>query len=118
VDEDGFLYVVDRVDNMFISGGENIFPGEVEAVLEEHAAVEEALVVGLDDEYWGKKVAAVVVVDGDTTADADELDRHCRQHDRLANYKRPRAYAVRTEPLPRTDTGTVERERVVSDHFA
>lgn len=118
VDEDGFLYVVDRVDNMFISGGENIFPGEVEAVLEEHTAVEEALVVGLDDEYWGKKVAAVVVVDSDSGIDSDDLDRHCREHDRLATYKRPRVYAVRTDPLPKTDTGTVERERVVADHFS
>jgi fatty-acyl-CoA synthase len=115
IDEDGFLYVVDRVDNMFISGGENIYPGEIETVLESHDRVAEALVVGLDDDYWGKKVAAVVVADGDV--DADALDAFCQAHERLANYKRPRTYAVRSDPLPRTDTGTVERETVVADHF-
>ena len=116
VDEDGYLYVVDRVDNMFISGGENIYPGEVENVLEAYDGVREALVLGLDDEYWGKKVAAIVVADGTVTEDA--LDRHCREHERLADYKRPRAYAVRTDPLPKTDTGTVERETVVAAHFS
>ena len=115
IDEEGFLYVVDRVDNMFISGGENVYPGEVEAVLEAHDAVEEAVVVGLDDEYWGKKVAAVVVGE---ELDADDLDAYCTGHERLADYKRPRAYALRTDPLPRTDTGTVERETVVDEHFS
>jgi acyl-CoA synthetase (AMP-forming)/AMP-acid ligase II len=115
VDEDGFMYVVDRVDNMFISGGENIYPTEVERALTSHEAVTEALVFGLDDEYWGNQVTAVVVADGDV--DADALDRFCEDHESLANYKRPREYAVRSDPLPRTDTGTVERERVIREHF-
>jgi acyl-CoA synthetase (AMP-forming)/AMP-acid ligase II len=115
IDADGYLYVVDRVDNMFTSGGENIYPREVENVLESHAAVTEALVFGLDDDYWGKKVAAVVVTDG--SIDADALDAFCLDHDLLADYKRPREYALRREPFPRTDTGTVERETVIADRF-
>jgi fatty-acyl-CoA synthase len=116
VDDEGYLYVVDRVDNMFTSGGENIYPGEIERVLESHPAVEEAVVVGVDDDYWGKRVAAVVVAGA--ALDPDDLDAFCRDHERLADYKRPRAYAIRTEPLPRTDTGTVEREAVAAEHFS
>lgn len=115
VDEDGFLYVTDRVDNMFISGGENIYPAEVERAVDGHPLVSETMVFGQDDEEWGNKVTAVVVAEGDV--DAEELDEFCRQHDSLANYKRPREYVVREEPLPRTDTGTVERETVIEEHF-
>ena len=115
VDEDGFLYIVDRVDNMFTSGGENVYPAEVERTLQDHEAVADALVFGLEDETWGNKVTAVVVCDEDLTH--EELDEFCQDHDSLANYKRPREYAVREDPLPRTDTGTVERETVVSEHF-
>lgn len=115
VDEDGYLYVIDRVDNMFISGGENIYPAQVERTLADHPAVTEALVFGLEDEHWGQQVTAVAVAEGAVTA--DDLDEFCTAHDELANYKRPREYAIRTEPLPRTDTGTVERERVIAEHF-
>lgn len=115
IDDEGYLYIVDRVDNMFTSGGENIYPAEVQRVLERHDAVTEALVVGLDDDHWGQRVTAVVVTDG--AVDEAALDAHCRRSDRLADYKRPREYAFRSEPLPRTDTGTVERERVVREHF-
>lgn len=115
VDADGFLYVIDRVDNMFTSGGENVYPAEVERVLAEHSHVDEALVVGLPDDRWGNRVAAVVVTEG--AVDADDLNAFCRDHHRLPDFKRPREYAFRAEPLPRTDTGTVERERVVDVHF-
>ena len=66
VDEDGYLYVLDRRDDMFVSGGENVYPAEVEAVLREHGAVAEAAVVGLPDERWGRVPAAAVVLRGDT----------------------------------------------------
>ncbi|WP_232701651.1 class I adenylate-forming enzyme family protein [Halobacterium wangiae] len=115
VDEDGFLYVTDRVDNMFISGGENIYPAEVERAIDGHPHVAETMVFGQDDPEWGNKVTAVVVAEAEVTA--EELDAFCREHDSLANYKRPREYVVREESLPRTDTGTVERENVVDRHF-
>ncbi len=115
IDDDGFVYVIDRVDNMFVSGGENVYPAEVERALTDHEAVEEALVFGMEDDHWGRKVTAIVGTDG--SVDAADLDAFCRDHGTLADFKRPREYAVRTEPLPRTDTGTVEREVAIEEHF-
>lgn len=115
VDGEGNLYVVDRVDNMIISGGENIYPQEVESVLATHEAVEEAAVLGLDDERWGSRVAAVVTVDGDVTAEA--LDEFCRDHDGLADFKRPREYELTERSLLRTDTGTLRRAEIREEFF-
>lgn len=115
VDEDGFLYVTDRVDNMFISGGENVYPAEVERAVDGHPLVSETLVFGQHDDEWGNKVTAVVVAEDDV--DSTGLDAFCRKHDSLANYKRPREYVIREESLPRTDTGTIERETVIDEHF-
>ena len=115
VDEAGYLYIVDRVDNMIVSGGENVYPEEVESALERHDAVEEVAVVSVPDEKWGEMVCGVVVTDG--SVDADDLDAFCTDNDFLADFKRPRRYAFREEPLPRTDTGTIQRDRVAADHF-
>ncbi len=115
VDEEGYLYIVDRVDNMIISGGENVYPEEVESALERHDAVDEAVVVGVPDDEWGQVVCGVVVTDG--SVDEDDLDEFCYENDGLADFKRPRRYVLREEPLPRTDTGTIERERVLKEHF-
>lgn len=115
VDADGYLYVVDRVDNVIVSGGENVYPAEVERALGDHAAVAEACVVGVDDERWGERVCAVVVTDGSVT-EAD-LDAHCRHHDALANFKRPREYVLSDGSLPRTDTGTLRRAAVLERYF-
>jgi fatty-acyl-CoA synthase len=115
IDEDNYLYIVDRVDNMIISGGENIYPAEVEATLQAHPDVEEVCVCGLDDEQWGQVVTAVVVTNSDLTA--EELDEYCLETESLADFKRPREYAVTSEPLARTDTGTVARGRLVEKYF-
>ncbi|WP_324760791.1 class I adenylate-forming enzyme family protein [Haloarcula montana] len=115
VDEDGYLYIVDRVDNMIVSGGENVYPAEVETVIEDHPDVEEVCVFGLDDEQWGQVVTAVVVTDSDLTA--EQLDDYCLETESLADFKRPREYAVTSDPLARSDTGTVLRNRLVEDHF-
>jgi len=115
VDEDGYLYIVDRVDNMIVSGGENVYPAEVEQALESHDDVEEVCVFGLDDDQWGQVVTAVVVADADLSA--GDLDTYCLETETLADFKRPREYAVTTDPLPRTDTGTVIRSDLVAEHF-
>ncbi|MFA1610969.1 class I adenylate-forming enzyme family protein [Halobellus rubicundus] len=117
VDEDGYLYIVDRVDNMIVSGGENVYPAEVERVLGNHPDVTEACVFGRDDEQWGQVVTAVVVVPEGVELTEDELDEYCLQHDGLADFKRPRAYAITTEELPRSDTGTILREQLIEKHF-
>jgi len=115
IDEDGYLYIVDRVDNMIVSGGENVYPTEVETALESHPDVDEVCVFGLDDEQWGQVVTAVVVTDSDLTA--EELDEYCLETESLADFKRPREYAVTGDPLSRTDTGTVSRSELVEKHF-
>lgn len=117
IDEDGYLYIVDRVDNMIVSGGENVYPAEVERVLGNHPDVIEACVFGRDDEQWGQVVTAVVVVEEGQELTDDELDEYCLQHDGLADFKRPRAYAITEDELPRTDTGTIMREQLIDKHF-
>ena len=114
VDENGGLHIVDRVDNMLVSGGENIYPQEVEMVLEGHPAVSAAAVVGIPDDEWGERVAAVVVAEGVSAA---ELDDYCQRHDSLADFKRPRSYAVTSDSLPRSDTGTLLRDEIRKTYF-
>jgi len=115
VDEDGYLYIVDRVDNMIISGGENIYPQEVEQVLLEHDAVVDVGVFGVEDEYWGEVVVCAASVTGDV--EETHLEEFCKGHGELANFKRPRRYALTTDELPRTDTGTLERHQVIQRFF-
>ncbi|ESP88074.1 class I adenylate-forming enzyme family protein [Candidatus Halobonum tyrrellensis] len=109
-DEDGYLHVLNRVDDRIITGGENVDPGEVVSTLRDHPGVVDAAVAGVPDDEWGERVAALVVpVDGEAAPTADELESFCR--DRLAPFKLPRTVRFR-DALPRTDTGTVERPAV------
>ncbi len=105
-DPDGYIHLVDRKSNMIISGGENIYPSEVEAVLGGHPAVQDVAVIGLPDEKWGERVHAVIIPrDGATPGEA-ELIAWCK--DRIAGYKRPRSYSfLRDEDVPRTATGKI-----------
>jgi len=118
VDEEGYLYIVDRVDNMIVSGGENIYPAAVERVLGNHPDVAEACVFGRDSQEWGEIVTAVVVTEAGTELTDQDIDDYCLQHDGLANFKRPRSYAITHDPLPRSDTGTVLRDQLVETYFA
>jgi acyl-CoA synthetase (AMP-forming)/AMP-acid ligase II len=115
-DEDGFYYLVDRKSNMIISGGENVYPSEVEEVLGAHPAVKEVAVVGLPDAKWGERVHGVVVLrDGFSTIET-ELMVWCRE--RLAGYKRPRSIAIiPDEEMPRTATGKVQH-RILKSRIA
>ncbi|MEF8840537.1 MAG: long-chain-fatty-acid--CoA ligase [Haloarculaceae archaeon] len=110
VDDDGYLYVVDRKDDMIISGGENVYPTEVENVLFTHEDVVEAAVVGEPDEEWGERIVAYVV--GDATA--EELDAFVRDSDDVADFKRPRAYYF-VDELPKNPSGKVQKFRLRSD---
>ncbi len=105
-DADGYIHLVDRKSNLIISGGENIYPSEVEAVLGAHPAVRDVAVIGLPDDKWGERVHAVIIPhDGAVVVEA-ELLAFCR--DRLAGYKRPRTVSVTTEDaMPRTATGKI-----------
>jgi len=103
-DEDGFVYIVDRLKDMIVSGGENIAGSEVERVLYEHAAVVEAAVVGRPDDRWGEVPVAYVVLAPEATVTPDELIEHCREQ--LAKFKVPKAVTV-IDALPRNPSGKV-----------
>jgi O-succinylbenzoic acid--CoA ligase len=110
VDADGRLRVLDRIDERILTGGETVDPAEVGAALTDHPAVAEAAVVGLDDPEWGERVAALVVpAAADDPPDRAALDAHAAG--RLAGHKRPRVVEV-VDALPRTASGTVDREAV------
>ena len=106
-DEDGYYYVVGRIKDMYISGGENGFPAEVENQLAEHPAVLEAAVIGVADEKWGEVGCAYLLARPGQTLPGDaELAAFCRQ--RLAVYKVPR-YFIPVEEFPRTAAGKIQK---------
>jgi fatty-acyl-CoA synthase len=107
LDEDGYLWVKDRVDDMIISGGENIYPREVEDLLHEHEGVLDAAVVGSPDDRWGESVTAFIVKK-DPAVTEQELEEWCKNSQRLANYKRPRTY-IFCEALPRNASGKIQK---------
>lgn len=113
MDEEGFLYIVDRLKNMFISGGENVYPAEIERVLVSHSAVSEAAVVAVADEQWGETGRAFVVLRPGHSADETELIHFCRQH--LAKYKVPRN-VVFVPVLPKNDTGKINRKALIAGY--
>jgi len=104
LDDDGYLFIQDRVKDMIVSGGENVYPREVEDVLFQHPAVADAAVIGIPSDEWGEAVKAIVVLREGATADADELIEHCRT--RLAGFKRPRSVDF-ADALPRNPSGKV-----------
>ena len=110
-DADGYLWLVDRKSNMIISGGENIYPSEVEAVLGLHPDVQDVAVIGVPDDKWGETVKAVVVPQADAHCDAAALRQWCRA--RLAAYKCPTQIAFIAEAdMPRTATGKILHRRL------
>lgn len=112
-DEDGYIFLVDRKKDIIISGGENVASREVEEVLYQHPAVQEATVIGVPDEEWGEAVKAVVVLKshgGETTREADLIE-FCRT--RLAGYKKPRSIDLVKE-LPKNAAGKIDKARLKS----
>ncbi len=106
LDDDGFLWIEGRADEMIVTGGENVAPAEVERLLLQHPRVADAAVFGTPDPVWGEIVNAAVVLRGSDEADLDAIFR-----DVLAPHQRPRAWHFVTE-LPRTSTGKIERDRI------
>jgi acyl-CoA synthetase (AMP-forming)/AMP-acid ligase II len=104
IDEDGYVFLAGRGDDMIIRGGENISPEEVENALYAHPAIEEVAVIGVPDPEWGQEPKAIVVLKKGETATAEELMEFCRE--RLASFKRPRS-VVFVDTLPRTSTGKI-----------
>ena len=113
-DPEGYFYILDRLKDMIVTGGENVYSGEVEAVIYQHPAVREAAVFGIPDPQWGELVAACVVRKQGKTLSEDELIAHCRQS--LANYKIPRRVELSDTELPKNGTGKILK-RILRERF-
>lgn len=113
-DKEGELYVTGRVDDLIISGGENISPVEIESVLSLHPSVDEVAVVGLPDDRLGKKVVAFIKCKSQIS-DYEQLDSHCKKSE-LANFKRPREY-VFVKEIPKSPVGKILRRKLVAGEF-
>lgn len=107
VDEEGYLHMAGRTDNMIVSGGLNIYPEEVEAVLRKHPSIEEVMVLGLPDPYWEQAVTAIVKWKGHESVSLEEVKRYCRLH--LASYKAPKRL-VAVERFLYTGSGKIARK--------
>jgi acyl-CoA synthetase (AMP-forming)/AMP-acid ligase II len=115
VDADGFVYVQDRLKDMIISGGENVYSPEIERVLAEHPAVMEVAVIGVPDERWGEAVKAVVSLHPGKEATEGELIDYCRDH--LARFKCPSSVDF-LEALPRNPTGKILKRDLRTPYWA
>jgi len=105
LDEDGFLFISDRMKDMIVSGGENVYSIEVENALFKHPSVEACAVIGIPSEQWGEEVHAVVILAKGKQATTEELIKHC--HQLIAGYKCPRSISFREEPMPLSGAGKV-----------
>lgn len=116
LDANGYLYVIDRKDDMIVSGGFNIYPAELENVLTDHPAVIEAAVFGVPSERWGETPCAHVCIDGSMAVDAAELITLCAE--RLGSYKKPGHVVVSTDPLPKSPVGKILRKVLREPYWA
>jgi long-chain acyl-CoA synthetase len=114
IDEDGYIYLVDRKDDMIVSGGFNVYPKEVENVLYSHPAVLEAAVFGVPDEKWGEAVKAVVSLKAGQKATEEDIIEHCRKH--LAGYKKPKSVDFIKE-LPKSPFGKIWRRKLKEPYW-
>jgi acyl-CoA synthetase (AMP-forming)/AMP-acid ligase II len=113
-DREGYFYIQDRLKDMIVTGGENVYSGEVEAVIYEHPAVREAAVFGIPDPQWGELVVASVVLKPGMSVTANDLTEHCRRF--LANYKVPRHIEFSEVELPKSGSGKILK-RDLREHF-
>jgi len=110
LDNDGDLFIVQRRTDLIVSGGENVYPAEVEAVIRQHPAVKDVAVIGMTDAEWGQRVAAAIIPATESHPTPDDIITYCREH--LAGYKVPRQI-IFVDALPQTASGKIERKRVI-----
>jgi long-chain acyl-CoA synthetase len=113
-DSDGYFYILDRLKDMIVTGGENVYSGEVEAVIYKHPAVCEAAVFGIPDPQWGELVMACVMPKPGSGLSSDDLTSHCRRF--LANYKIPRRFEFSDTELPTSGSGKILK-RTLRERF-
>jgi acyl-CoA synthetase (AMP-forming)/AMP-acid ligase II len=114
VDDGGYVYVSDRLKDMIITGGENVYSPEVERVLSEHPAIAESAVIGIPDDTWGESVEAVVALKPDAEATEEEIIAFCQE--RLAKFKSPTSVDI-VESLPRNPTGKILKKDLRAPHW-
>jgi long-chain acyl-CoA synthetase len=115
-DADGYLYIVDRVKDMIITGGENVYCTEVENAIYQHPAVLECAVFGVPDERWGERVHAAIVLKPGASVEETAIVEHCRTL--IAGYKLPRSFEVSTELLPKSGAGKILKRELRKSHWA
>ncbi|WP_421998387.1 acyl-CoA synthetase [Reyranella sp.] len=115
MDEEGFVFIVDRLKDMIISGGENVYSAEVENAISLMPEVAEVAVIGVPDERWGERVHAVIVAKSGATLTADAVTAHCRHH--IAGYKCPRSVEFRDTPLPLSGAGKVLKRELRAPYW-
>lgn len=113
-DDKGYVYIADRKKDMIITGGENVFPKEVEEILYRHPSVEEAAVIGIPDSYWIEKVHAVIALKKGAPADADDVIAFCREH--LARYKAPKSVEF-VDVLPKSPQGKILKKEIRAKYW-
>jgi fatty-acyl-CoA synthase len=113
-DEDGFLYVVDRKKNMFISGGENVYPAEIEKFLYTHPLIQEVAVIGVPDEKWGEVGKAYIKLKEGASISPNELKKYCEGN--LARYKIPKYFEI-IEEIPKSETGKINKKALLQIHL-
>jgi long-chain acyl-CoA synthetase len=116
MDEEGFIFISDRLKDMIISGGENVYSTEVENALFQHPAVAQCAVIGIPDEKWGERVHAVVVPKPGAERDAAAIIAHCRAL--IADYKCPRSVEFREDPLPLSGAGKILKTELRQPYWA
>jgi acyl-CoA synthetase (AMP-forming)/AMP-acid ligase II len=115
MDEDGFVYVVDRIKDMIVTGGENVYSAEVEEALLQMPQVAQCAVIGVPDDDWGERVHATVVLQDDVDLSLDEVMTHCRTL--IASYKIPRSLDIRDE-LPLSPAGKLLKYKLREEHWS
>jgi len=105
IDERGFVFLVDRVKDMIVTGGENVYSAEVENAIYQHPAVHECAVIGVPSETWGEAVHAIVVPKPNASVSAAEIVAFCRE--RIAHYKTPKSCEIRAQELPKSGAGKI-----------
>lgn len=114
-DEEGYLYIHDRVKDMIVTGGENVYPAEVENAIFSHPDVADVAVVGIPDERWGEAVKAIIVAKPDCSPSEDDIIAFAKE--KIAGYKCPKSVDIRNEPLPRNPSGKVLRRELRAPYW-
>jgi acyl-CoA synthetase (AMP-forming)/AMP-acid ligase II len=110
LDQDGYLFLVDRVKDMIVSGGENVYSLEVESVIYQHPAILECAVIGIPSDTWGEAVHAIITLKQDNKVKEQELISFCREQ--IAGYKCPRSIEIRTEPMPMSGVNKILKKEL------